>query len=90
MALLDDCKDFLDIYNKLHLNEALTKQLVAESNALLERLATLLDLVDVSEVLEDPAWEMHRWKRIIKTFVVSMLGKCEDPTSATVRAPPVP
>ena len=61
LALLDDCKEFLGIYNKLQLNEALTKQLVAESNSLLEMLTTFLDLVDDSEDLEDLGREMHRW-----------------------------
>ena len=83
--MLDDCKDFLDIYNKLQLNKALTNQLIAESNALLERLATFLGLDNDCEIFEDLAREIHHWRRINKTFVVSMLGKYKEPATAAVK-----
>ena len=72
--LLEDCQDLIDIYNKLQLNAVLVKQLVAESNVLLERITECLDLINNHSDLEDLFSEANRWKRIIKTFVVSMLG----------------
>ena len=86
-SLLEDCKDFLDIYNKLTLNTVLVKQMVAESNALLETIADCDDLGDDDDELAGLVWEMHRWKRIIKNFVVSMLGKYKDPAVAAAKIP---
>ena len=86
-SLLEDCKDFLDIYNNLRLNAVLAKQMVAESNALLETIADCDDLGDHDDELACLVRDMHRWKRIIKNFVVSMLGKYEDPAVAAARIP---
>ena len=85
--LLEDCQDLVDIYNKLPLNAVLVKQLVDESNGLLERITECLDLINNHSDLEDLFSEANRWKRIIKTFVVSMLGKYEDPAAAAAKAP---
>ena len=87
MELLEDCKDFLEIYSKLQLNSVLVKQLVAESNVLLERISECIDLIDNHDDLDDLDREAHRWKRIIKNFVVSMLGKYEDPAAAAAKVP---
>ena len=86
-TLIDDCKDFLDIYNNLVLNTVLVKQMVDESNALLETIADCDDLGDNDDDLAFLVREMHRWKRIIKNFVVSMLGKYEDPAVVAARTP---
>ena len=85
-TLIDDCKDFLDIYNNLVINAVLVKQMVAESNALLETIADCDDLGDNDDDLAFLILEMHRWKRIIKNFVVSMLGKYEDPAVVAAAA----
>ena len=91
MALLDDCKEFLDTYSDLQLNSVSVKQLVARSNILLEQITECLDLSNDHSGLEDLFSEVHRWKRIINTFVVSMLGKYEDPATVAAKAPaPLP
>ena len=58
-TVIDDCKDFLDIYNKLTLNAVLVKQMVAESNALLETIADCDDLGDDDDELAGLVREMH-------------------------------
>ena len=91
MVLLDDCREFIEIYGDLVLNSVLIKQLVEKSNILLERIAEFLDFNDEYSGLEDLFREAYRWKRIINTFVVSMLGKYEDPyPKPTARVPPPP
>ena len=85
--IVDDCQEFLEIYEDLQLNSPLLNQLVSESNVLLTRISTCSDQLDDEAELTDVMRELKRWQRIIKTFVVSMLGKYEIPSATSAPRP---
>ena len=85
--IVDDCQEFLEIYEDIQLNSPLLNQLVSESNILLMRISTCYAQLNDEAELIDVMRELKRWQRIIKTFVVSMLGKYDVPSATSAPHP---
>jgi hypothetical protein len=80
--IIDECQEFLEIYEGIKLNQPLINDLVSMTNALLTDIATCLTKLIGIEALADASREIKRWQRIIKTFKISKLGSYEAPDAA--------
>ena len=86
--IVEECQEFLEIYEGIQLNPHLLSRMEYESKELLTSLSNCYDQLDDDADLVDVVREIRKWKRIIKTFVVSMLGKYKDPTITPASPPP--
>jgi hypothetical protein len=88
--IVGKCQEFLEIYEGIQLNQPLLNRLVSTSDALLKDIDDCDDKLDNIVELADVKLELNRWKRIIQTFVVSMMGKYDVPLAAPApsHAPP--
>ena len=86
--IVEECQEFLEIYEGIQLNSPLLIQIVAESNKLLANLSNCGEQLDDGAELADVVQEIKKWKRILKTFVVSMLGRYKDPATTPTSPPP--
>jgi hypothetical protein len=72
---IDDCQEFLELYEGVQINKPLAQKIDADSKVLLQGLTTpLAELSDYDDT-DNVAAELKRWKKVIKTFVISMLGR---------------
>jgi hypothetical protein len=75
---IDDCQEFLELYEGVQINKPLAQKIDADSKVLLQGLtAPLAELSDYDDS-DNIAAELRRWKKVIKTFVISMLGRYSE------------
>ena len=84
--IVEECQDFVELYEGLRLNKNQLDLMMDESKDLVANITGCDIQVGTNRDLEDARQELKRWKRIIKMFVVSMLGRYQDPAQAA--APP--
>ena len=84
--IVEECQDFVELYEGLRLNKNQLDLMMEESKELVANITGCDIQVGTNRDLEDARQELKRWKRIIKMFVVSMLGRYQDPAQAA--APP--
>jgi hypothetical protein len=75
---IDDCQEFLELYEGVQLNKPLAQKIDADSKVLLQSLTTPLTELSDCDDSDNVAAELRRWKRVIKTFVISMLGRYSE------------
>jgi hypothetical protein len=88
--ILDECQEFLEIYEGIKLNQPLINDLVSMTNALLTDITNCLIKLTGIEALADASREVKRWQRIIKTFKISKLGSYEAPDTPAPSHNPAP
>ena len=79
---IDDCQEFLELYKGVQLNKLLVQKIDADSKILLQNLTAPLTELDDNDDPDNVVVELKKWKRVIKTFVISMLGKYAEQESA--------
>jgi hypothetical protein len=78
----NDCQEFLELYDGVQLNKPLVQKIDADSKVLLHNLTAPLTELDDNDDPDNVVAELKKWKRVIKTFVISMLGKYAEQESA--------
>jgi hypothetical protein len=88
--IVEECQDFVELYEGLRLNKNQLDLMMEESKELVANITGCDIQVGTNRDLEDARQELKRWKRIIKMFVVSMLGRYQDPAQAPPTIVPSP
>ena len=78
----NDCQEFLELYDGVQQNKPLVQKIDADSKVLLHNLTAPLTELDDNDDPDNVVAELKKWKRVIKTFVISMLGKYAEQESA--------
>ena len=82
VAIVAESQEFIEVNEGMEMNSPLLAYIEKEGTRLVLAINALLNQLPDSPDLNDARNELTRWRRILKTFLTSMMGKFRDPQVA--------